>query len=76
MMRRLAGLGGSSSGSGLGKKGASAAATTISRPIFKLLNDQGCRELEASLSYAAASLWFAHNELPGSAAWCVTALAG
>ncbi len=64
-MRRLAGLG----GSGGGKKGATGAATAISRPIFKLLNDQGNREWEASLSYAAAGLWFAHNELPGSAAW-------
>lgn len=32
---------------------------------------QGNREWEASLSYAAAGIWFAHNELPGSAGWCV-----
>lgn len=68
MMRRLAGLG---LGVGGTKKGALAAATAISRPVFKLLNDQGNREWEASLSYAAASIWFAHNELPGSATWCV-----
>lgn len=70
MMRRLAGLGlGSVGGVGGTKKGTSAAASAISRPIFKLLNDQGNREWEASMSYAAAGVWFAHNELKGSAAW-------
>jgi ferritin len=41
--------------------------------LFKLLNDQGNREWEASLSYAAAGVWFAHNELKGSAEWFVLA---
>lgn len=70
MMRRLAGLGlGSSGVGGSTKKGASSAASAISRPLFKLLNDQGNREWEASLSYAAAGVWFAHNKLKGSAEW-------
>lgn len=45
-------------------------ATAISRRLFKLLNDQGNREFEASLTYSAYSLWFMHNELEGSAKWC------
>ena len=73
MLRRLAGLGLGSSGVGGTKKGALSAASAISRPLFKLLNDQGNREWEASLSYAAAGVWFAHNELKGSAEWFVLA---
>ena len=46
--------------------------TGISRRLFKLLNDQGNREFEASLTYSAYSLWFTHNELNGSASWCRT----
>ncbi|KAM3569935.1 hypothetical protein VYU27_007975 [Nannochloropsis oceanica] len=47
-------------------------ATAISRRLFKLLNDQGNRELENMLAYTASSHWFDHNELPGSASWCKT----
>jgi len=47
-------------------------ATAISRRLFKLLNDQGNREIENMLAYTAYSQWFAHNELPGSASWCKT----
>ncbi|EWM20700.1 ferritin [Nannochloropsis gaditana] len=46
--------------------------TAISRRIFKLLNDQGNREFENSLTYTAFSHWFDYNELPGSASWCKT----
>lgn len=47
-------------------------ATAISRRLFKLLNDQGNREIENMLAYTAYSHWFNHNELPGSASWCKT----
>jgi ferritin len=47
-------------------------ATAISRRLFKLLNDQGNREIESMLAYTAYSHWFNHNELPGSASWCKT----
>lgn len=46
-------------------------ATHITRRLHRLLNAQGNREWQASLLYAGMAIWFEHNELPGSHAWCM-----